>query len=338
MTDGPKWGDLERDQALAEISAAAAQIEILLRSPDFVRPSGMPDMLLAIVAMADQFTRPPFGDGEDATGQPPWIADATETAARELMFDIQRILMREAPSEDLERLCLTLVDRGLSAARETLRTAENFDIPDKASELRHWTDSIEELRQRQLVLRSRVALRAEIAGIKEVAAEVAQVAADSRDSATTVGELELASYFELLAASERRSANKYRISAIAILVVSAILVYVASFDSKISAADVIRHVAFVVPAVGLSTYLGAEASKHRRSAQWAEVVKVQLRTIGLFCASMDIESAISIRKLLANRVFGTIPGEGVESPSATGLSPTALEQVLGLLRTSKNAS
>jgi hypothetical protein len=245
--------------------------------------------------------------------------------------------MREDRTGDLEALCANLIDLEKSAAEETFRLATGL-ANEEDEELGVWANIIQLLAQRQLVMRSRLAtaaLQRDIEGIREVAAEVAQVAAESRDNAGMVGELELATYFDQLAKDERSTANKFRYAAIGILVLSAGLVYGVSFEKAISTGEIIRHVAFVLPALGLSTYLGAEAAKHRRSAQWAEAVKVQLRTVGLFCASMDRESATSIRKHLANRVFGALPGEGSEPPTDVALSPAVLEQLAVLVRTSK---
>lgn len=328
-----------REETLDEIATIADEIAVLLGNIDFVIPSATPEMLSPTVDLAKAFTKRPFAtdDQDFATGVPPWIADGTEVAVRELLKDILRILMRETTDGSLEKLCAELINREMSAATTTFDAAYGSDSPYKQASLQAWGDIREKLRKRQLVMRSRLAsaaLQEELAEIKEVAAEVAQVAASSREDAGTVGELQLATYFDQLAQSEKKSANWFRGFAILILFVSASLVYAAS-GKTLSAGEIIRHVAFVLPALGLSTYLGAEAAKHRRSAQWAETVKVQLRTVGLYCAPMDDESTSSIRKLLANRVFGALPGETTEPAGNVELSPAMLEQLVSLVRASK---
>jgi hypothetical protein len=213
-----------------------------------------------ILRIAIRLARPAFDGEADAhgnsvrasVGEPPWIFSANEVAARNLLNDILRVFLRQDVDSDLEKLCSDLINLEMAAAEETLRIAEQtLSKAERDVQVGMWKSTIETLKQHQLVMRSRLstaALQREIDDIQEVAAEVAQVAAESRENAGTVGELGLATYFDKLARDERLTANLFRIAAIAILVLSAGLVYFALFENTMSTGDVIRHIAFVLAA------------------------------------------------------------------------------------------
>ncbi|GAA1592282.1 hypothetical protein [Kribbella karoonensis] len=337
----PQNAGIDYDRLFGEISGYVNQILGLWRDPDFPRDLTAPEMFIDTLRIAQDFTNPAFYDRAGSPiGDAPWRYGEIGVAAKHILDRMQAVLLRRNLTENLESLCYELLELEIQATQAVRN--QTSSLPSNLQEINEirWEEVAETLAQKQVILitrRQNAALRSDLAEIKQVASEVAQVAAESRENAGTVGELELATYFEELAKDERKAANLFRLCAIAILVASATLVYLASFDNSLSTGEIIRHVAFALPALGLSTYLGAEATKHRRSAQWAETVKVQLRTVGLFCAPMDPESATAVRQHLASRVFGALPGEASEGSADAQVTSKLLEQLVELVRGSKSS-
>lgn len=104
-----------------------------------------------------------------------------------------------------------------------------------------------------------------------------------------------------------------------------------------SVAEVLQRGAFALPIFGLAAYLSAESAKHRKAAQWAATLRVQLLTIDLYVAPLGAKEAAEVRQLLARRAFGDVPmlasGDATKDEAAMPLSVQAvLERLLVEMR------
>lgn len=174
--------------------------------------------------------------------------------------------------------------------------------------------------------RARLDARVQIEGL---ATEVQEI----KESRGERGAQGLATHFNNLSQTQRRLADSLRIAAIAVLGLAAWFAYRSAGDG-LTVSVLISHATAVLAAAGLSTYLAAEANKHRRSADWAEAIKVQLETLSDYCSPLSDEEATKIRVILGQRAFGAPPSELTGAGGSTPSQDVAqlLEQVVSLLK------
>lgn len=155
--------------------------------------------------------------------------------------------------------------------------------------------------------------------------QVEDVLASAREAAGEVGSISLGIHFQSYANRERRSANVLRGGALtvtlALIALTAFLILTVPTDvNATSPADLLR-LSLALPVAALAGYLGREASRHRRVANWAQQREVQLMTVEAYVAPMSEKDKQKVRLDLGRKVFGSdLPDRAAaeDSPSAVG--------------------
>lgn len=143
--------------------------------------------------------------------------------------------------------------------------------------------------------------------------------------------------FVHLEESEARIANRFRSATIAGIGVA--IVYATFWAAGLwrtpgePVADASRWVEFashltIVAGIGaLTAYLGRQAGQHRRTANWAQSVAVQLKSFPALATlgSAAVEDALYVA--LANRVLAAPPEKGVE-PDNTGVTSAQVMDIV----------
>lgn len=126
-------------------------------------------------------------------------------------------------------------------------------------------------------------------------------------AAGRAGDSALEQHFDGLASGEQSTADALRKGGVGVLaaVTAAVIAFLVLGERDTSGAvEVAAHLAIALPGYTLSGYLLAESSRHRRTAQWASALKVQLQTVGAYTRTLDAEGAREARLILARRAFG----------------------------------
>lgn len=92
------------------------------------------------------------------------------------------------------------------------------------------------------------------------------------------------------------------------------------------------HLAIVTGIGALTAYLGRQSGQHRRTANWAQSVAVQLQSFPALASSATEDTRDTLLTALANRVLAPPPEKGVEA-DATGITTAqALDVVIAALK------
>lgn len=140
-------------------------------------------------------------------------------------------------------------------------------------------------------------------------AETQRVLKEARDAAGEVGALSLGTHFERYASRESQTADRLRIASLLIVGITTIATAMYLLGFGTASADVawqeLVRISLAIPLVALAGYLGREASRHRRIANWARQREVQLKTLEAYIAPMPEKDRQRLRADLGRRVFGS---------------------------------
>lgn len=145
---------------------------------------------------------------------------------------------------------------------------------------------------------------------QQAADEVRQTVRHVKEVAGATARGALAEHFSDLAEGQRRVANVLRLSVIALLVAVTLLTTwsISLHASAISSwLDLGRRAAVTLPLLALAGYLGRESGHHRRTAEWADAITVQLRTIRAYTDGLPAELRDHIRAEFGNKIFSHGP-------------------------------
>jgi hypothetical protein len=176
----------------------------------------------------------------------------------------------------------------------------------------------------------------ETRGARDEAVRVLDV---TRRAAGVTGETSLAVHFGNYAASERKTANLLRLGTVAVLLGVTVLAAVLLFrkGANPTTTEDIAKLSLTIPLAALATYLGREASRHRRVSQWAGELEVQLLTVDAFTETLSGSLREQIRSDLGRRVFTTqvgVANEGEVAPSTIADAAGLIEKVADLVKNS----
>jgi hypothetical protein len=179
---------------------------------------------------------------------------------------------------------------------------------------------------------------------RNVGEEIEQERASLADGdvlAPRTTDTEFARHFGDYARDERSTANLLQVAAVvvivAITVLAAVLVLVIQSDG--SGSDVgneIAKLALTVPLAALAAYLGKESSRHRRDAQWAAAIEVQLLSVDSYAQTLADTDREQLRRELGRRGFA-VPRTDSQQADGAENGPSAVADLAGLLEQATNA-
>lgn len=246
--------------------------------------------------------------------------------------------LREIPAM-MDLLEFKLADV-LEASRHRVDESPSSDERSKVAVKDVLGDAIEEWdrdrRLTQLLVEARSALDTvndqarDIERSAQEAQESAQLAANAAGEA---GETSLGDYFRRYAERELRSANWFRVGTLAVLLLSlGTAAYYAA--GPITYERAIPHAVQVLAALGVSAYLGAQSSGHRRVGDWARAIEVQLKSFPAFIEPIrGSDAAETLYDALGKRVLSAPPKKGSKADPFEG---QALGQILSILSANKH--
>lgn len=228
------------------------------------------------------------------------VANGFWTSANKIMARLSEVL--DEGSVDLLDWTLDLLDKLITALNDRRRDQEisGFDTRETRAEI----DRAVELVQHVSMIKT--AERLDRSG--RVLDEIEDVADAARTAAGSIGGDNLAHYFGDYATAEKRAADMFRLATILLIAggagLSLFLPHVAT-DDWIALA---YRLVFVSAIAGLAAYFGRQASQHRRIANWAKSLHVQVLAFPAFVSPIQDEaSKNAIYSAFANRLLGAPP-------------------------------
>lgn len=158
--------------------------------------------------------------------------------------------------------------------------------------------------------------------------EIEDVADAARTAAGTIAGGNLSQYFGEYAKTEKRTADLFRVLTV-LLIGAGITVSLFIPHGAVGDWVALAYRLLIVGGIaGLAAYIGRQAGQHRRTANWAKALQVQLLAFAAFIAPIqDEESKNAIYGAFAARVFGAPP----ERPTAKDGSDLGAAQVVDLM-------
>jgi hypothetical protein len=255
----------------------------------------------------------------DVSKQDPSLAMTVEPVAiyraAEAILDDLQVVMERGPRGSLLDWCdgaRRVIEAGIAA------------LPEGADRVQLLTD---ELAVRGRVLDAVGDLRSQRAAKYLDQARKASEAAS--DAAGVTGSVSLSEYFASYARSERIAAEWFRGATIIGIIATAVAVYLVPHPDGDDWAGIVYRLAVLGALGALFAYLAKQAGQHRRVANWAKSIDVQLKSFRAFVEGAPEDEHGAIYRAFANRVLGNPPEKAKDSSDDT--LPAA--QVIDLLTT-----
>lgn len=165
-------------------------------------------------------------------------------------------------------------------------------------------------------------------------AELQDSAAKAKDAAGMIGASSIATHFGNYANSEAKSANRFR--ALALTGFLAALAFALVFGNGANGllftfesewAALAFKAAGALGIGGVAAYLARQSGQHRRMANWARSMEVQLQSFPAFIEPLEYEQQAEMYSLLARRVL-TAPPEKAGGSSEDSVGAAQLIDVL----------
>lgn len=173
-----------------------------------------------------------------------------------------------------------------------------------------------------------IAQRLDAVGQRDVLRRL-EASLDALDRAVGVGaDVTLAKLYEEMRDAEKGAGQLFRRLAIACF--AAVVLgagYAVWKSSGTTLGDQLRHASLGLGLLALGGYLSTQAAQHLKTARWASVMVVQLKTFDAFARDMDNDQRQDLRTYFGRRVFSELPGSVAsdgEATASTGLSQAAL--------------
>lgn len=258
-------------------------------------------------------------------GDPIGVFGGLQHLGEQVLGDLRSALAR-ASDEDV----LAWVQETYRAINAHFDSLPNVDPSDFDRGV-HISRRLRALNQRASVLQDQAALRAATVKLNE---ELQDSAAKAKDAAGIIGTASLATYFGNYGDREARSANAFRISALGGFVAAVVFALVfgngtagtlVSFDNEWTA--LAFKAAGAVGIGGIAAYLARQSGQHRRMANWARSMEVQLQSFPAFIEPLEYAQQADMYSLLARRVL-TAPPEKSGTSSEDSVGPAQLIDVL----------
>jgi hypothetical protein len=179
-----------------------------------------------------------------------------------------------------------------------------------------------------------------VSEVRETRDEAKRVLSDTRRAAGATGESSLAQHFGAYAARERRDANALRGFCILTLLSIAGVAVALLLDkesNQLSTPHELARLAITIPLAVLATYLGREATRHRKVSRRARELEIQLQTVDAFAHPLPDPLRDQLRTELGKQVFATPPpaegrGDGESGPSVVNDAGELIEKIADLLK------
>lgn len=188
------------------------------------------------------------------------------------------------------------------------------------------------LAQQAAFLRDRLSLAIDLLGYRGRAEETlasieaSQVKAEQATAKT--GEATFATYFARHAKSERIYAEALRW--ITVTLIGGVVAYAIIGDHP-EAGDwvgLISRGAVVAGVTAIAAYLARQSGQHRRAAEWAKSIEIQVRTFPAFIDGVSEEDRSFVLRQLASRILASPPDKGGNSEDSVSYG-----QVIDLIST-----
>lgn len=230
----------------------------------------------------------------------------------------------------------------LRQAIRRLRRPEHVHLP--PADVEHLSELMEEVEARldaQDMSVSKSALRQTLSNseeTKDLKEQTKTAASDASKAAGKTGEDSVASHYQELADTERKSANRYRAlttwtsvvaggSAVSFLLLPQIDILDIASDDYV---HLIQRIVVTAAIFGLAAYFAKQAHQHRALANWASTLAVQLKAFSAYShpiTQSDVRD--DLRRGFAARAFGEHPAmKGESNPPTPG--PASLDAVIEL--------
>jgi hypothetical protein len=180
-------------------------------------------------------------------------------------------------------------------------------------------------------------LSAAVGSARRALAEVnssAEKAKDSADLAAVAagssGSASLSEHFKTFADRELVTANWFRYGTLASLVIAAGLAVYFPFVNR-DVNSIVSHAIQVASVAGLGTFLGAQASGHRRTGNWSRALEVQLKSFEAFIEPIRGTDAYArLYETFGHRLLGSPPvtsaARGVDASALAKIAEAALRR------------
>ncbi|MFT2707236.1 hypothetical protein [Clavibacter zhangzhiyongii] len=130
----------------------------------------------------------------------------------------------------------------------------------------------------------------------------------ARKSSGRVGGEGLATYFRTYAGEQKLAADAFRILTLGLIGLAAVLAFSLPHDPADGWTGAIARVSVVAAVGGLAAYTGRQSGQHRKLADWARTLQVQLLSLEAFIGPIDDQqSRNDIYSAFARRVLGAPP-------------------------------
>lgn len=161
-----------------------------------------------------------------------------------------------------------------------------------------------------------------------------QVSADAAKTATgSIGGASLADYFEAYAREQKRSADRYRHATLFLIGAAALLSILVPHPSAGDWIALAYRISGLLAVIGLSAYCGRQSSQHRRLADWAKSLQVQLLSLPAFLDPITDEEARSrIYDAFARRVLGPPPTSASDGDEAAVSTAQLIDLISAVVR------
>jgi hypothetical protein len=144
-----------------------------------------------------------------------------------------------------------------------------------------------------------------------------------------VGAIKLYTYFEAYANSQRTTADNFRWATLALIVVAGISSFALPHPTVAEWPALVVRLTSLAAIVGLAAYCGRQATSHRRVADWAKALEVQLQSMPAFMDAIQSDTQRdAVYSAFAGRILGSPPDV---KASASEASDMPLAQAIDLL-------
>lgn len=241
---------------------------------------------------------------------------------------VQEVASSMEESTDWAGGVISLLEDVASFLRELTETVSSIDL---GAVLRdRYVETATTLNQLRLWRRTEGAVQK----IEESADSKAEVAGEE-------SQLALSTEFDGLATQEVRAALIFRV--LTILLFVGVIVYAAAvaYSEKEPSVEMAQKLAVGVPVLLLAGYFAKEGAQHRKTARWAGVLGVQLRSVRAYTVGLDPDETKALRAEFGRRVFMETPDTtdalaGMDATQTTSpLNAGLVREITELVRTAQ---
>ncbi|MCF0092533.1 hypothetical protein [Micromonospora sp. MH99] len=298
--------------------------------------NGLRNSLTSIAAQGDDI----FESVLDVIGR---LSREDGSILRRMMRDFDQIMQRDEGQflKAKPKEAILLVGNFTALASEVIRRA--IAEGPRPHERRHLDFQF----QRMSALLSSVKLLQEHEEVKQVGAEVRQIADDAQEAAGQAATSGIATFYQERADTERRrhfTWNALLLASTAAGVWLGWFVVFRTADSGLTVHELARAT-IALPVLLLAAYSSRQANYHRNSESDARSIAVQLKTIRAYSDALDTSARQEILRLFGTKIFGpsadtpfpTAPTAAAEGDAGEGFSADMIQVLRALAQGNKSS-